>query len=850
MLMAFAALRYDSELLVASLGLSFLATCTASICALLRTKAENFEWGQQELAQASLNLLSEELRFAVFSISESLLIEMPSAHEGAWLDRNRFQSGQHVLDWFSQVSLLTPEEKRSLQFQLAHSFGMNRIQWNITALGLPQKLMLTQASQFLKIIYRPEFKDEKLIKVTLVVQDVSELKRQEDQAEHQRREMEKFISLLQVEDSLFDLFMSETRKLFDEIKADMKHLRELGTRASQDAAIRMFRAVHTIKANAKLFKLEAIQEVAHEVESYLESLRNGKLALTPESLQVLQGKIMTISDEIYSYASLRKEITHNTQQQNNFQIKYRVQWIRSLMNQFASILRDPKFDARHLNLIQKEFSRALMSFDKASLRDYVRGYNQMLQEVARQSGKDIEDLSVDLEFHHFDSDMLARINDILLHCLRNAIDHGIESDQDRRAAGKQERGRIELRTREEDGVAYIEIKDNGRGIDIERVKAKAIELGLISAHDAQLMTDSETLPLLFHPGVSTATAVTEMSGRGLGMDIVRDYVQSLSGQLAVNFQRGQGTTFSMWIPTANQEYLTPFAVYDIRDLLQDVLRDFPRFEKPEILSLNANGDDRMIVFCDRLSVMEILRGSFQEMYHKIPGHVRIQIQLHEHLGRRRVDSYNFYRLNFGVFEETPGLPSKDEASAVFDQSGQMARKAGGSLFRHHPFWVELNIPSNIPMRFAEYEFRVLVFMNRISNLGSHVESFFKQVMGGWRYVVHYAPFEHGLPAGVDDSPCLVLLDSALIEDYLKLRPETERLRDGVVLFPERDLDVDILNESSILPENLLFIPPSFDEKHLHRCLAGVIFRRFLKEMVREPFKSDEELHHFPRDIAS
>jgi two-component sensor histidine kinase len=481
-----------------------------------------------------------------------------------------------------------------------------------------------------------------------------------------------------------------------------------------------------------------------------------------------------------------------------------------------------------------------MSFDKASLRDYVRGYNQMIQEVARQTNKEVAELETDLEYHHFDSVMLARINDIILHCLRNAIDHGIESKQERQLLGKQEAGKIRLSTREEDGVAYIEISDNGRGIDIDKVKKKAVDLGLLKSIDAERMTDSETLPYLFHPGVSTAATVTEISGRGLGMDIVRDYVQSLNGQISISFHKGEGTTFAMWIPTANQEYLTPLAVYDLRDLVSEVIRDFPRFEEIDVVPLREGAGHRMILFCDRLSITEILRRAFQEMYHHIPGQSKIRIELREFLGRRRVDSYNFFRIKFGAFEDIAGLPAKEDTSHVLEQAGNLARKAGGSLFVHHPYWIELNLPSNIPMHYADYEFQVLVFMNRITNLGHHVETFFSHVMGGWKYRVYFAPFTTSLPPELTDAPCLVLLDSVEIPTYMKIRAESDRIKDGVVLFPERDLDVDILNESAILPENLLFVPPSFDEKHLHRCLAGVIFRRFLRDMVREPAKAEED----------
>ena len=152
----------------------------------------------------------------------------------------------------------------------------------------------------------------------------------------------------------------------------------------------------------------------------------------------------------------------------------------------------------------------------------------------------------------------------------------------------------------------------------------------------------------------------------------------------------------------------------------------------------------------------------------------------------------------------------------------LIRKSGGSLFVRQPFAVELNIPSNIPVRFAQYEFLVLLFSDRQDDLELQIKSFFEKVMSGWTYKTRRCS-EGGSIPGDANVPCLVLLDSRLMKAYIEQRPEPLRKKDGVVLFPEEELDIDALNGSAILPENILFIPPSFDEKQFHRCLAGVIF---------------------------
>jgi signal transduction histidine kinase len=776
----------------------------------------------------------ENMRFAVFRVDAQLRLHLETPIFPKSLSTADDLDGRDLIEMLGLVTRLNQDDLQMLKFQLSHAFGMNKIQWTATSFSLPQEAQLKRGpTAFARLSYIPVYENEKLSCVHMIMQDISEIKEREVQAEQQRKDMEKFFALLQVSDSLFELFMSETRKLFEDIKFDLKSLREKASHNPIDTANRMFRAVHTIKANAKLFKLTSIQDVAHTVEHYLEELRTGKRTFTPSVLAELTQKIMAISEEVYSYASLRKEILNTSERSSAFNLKYRVQWIRSLMNQFASILRDPKFEQRHLKLIQKEFGRALSSFDKASLREYLRGYNQMMQEVAASMGKEVQDIETDLEYHHFDSSTLARINDILLHCLRNSIDHGIEMPDERVAAGKPRGGLIRLRTKEQDGLVNIEISDDGRGLDLERIKAKAVEMNIVTAEAADRMSEKEIVPLLFHTGVSTASAVTEISGRGLGMDVVRDYVQGLSGSLSLNFVKGQGTTISFWIPAASEDFITPLGIHDLHDVLDEVLRDYLHYAQERFI-FDYSDLSRITIFTDKMSLIEVLRVILTDMHQHCPPGCRIHFAVEEHMGRRRVDSFVFYRLKATVQGgEIPRGWAFDKDSKAMDTAGSMLRKNGGSLYLRQPQQFEINIPSNIPVRFAQYEFKVLIYTNRLENLQSQITNFFEKVMGGWIFKSYLYPFEEATAQDLKGSACLVLLDSAMVKAYVDSRDEGDRKKDGVVLFPEEELDIDTLNGSAILPENILFVPPSFDEKHFHRCLAGVIFRRFLKEMVRD-----------------
>lgn len=147
-----------------------------------------------------------------------------------------------------------------------------------------------------------------------------------------------------------------------------------------------------------------------------------------------------------------------------------------------------------------------------------------------------------------DKVVLEKLYDPLLHLLRNAFDHGIESAEDRKQQGKPEQGTIHIRVYHRGSRTVIEIEDDGRGINFERIRTKAIENGILTAEIAKTVSSERLLNLIFEPGFSTAAQVSELSGRGVGLDIVRAQIQSLKGSISVNSKPGKGTIFTLRIP--------------------------------------------------------------------------------------------------------------------------------------------------------------------------------------------------------------------------------------------------------------------------------------------------------------
>ena len=172
-------------------------------------------------------------------------------------------------------------------------------------------------------------------------------------------------------------------------------------------------------------------------------------------------------------------------------------------------------------------------------------FRRLVHDIARDTGKTIE-LSTDGETTEVDKTVIERLADPLIHLIRNACDHGVEHPEQRDAAGKPAAGQVRLSAHQEGGEVVITIRDDGHGIDRERVRAKAESHGLIQP--GQVVTDQELLQMIFHPGFSTAQQITSLSGRGVGMDVVKRTIESLRGTIEVASVLGQGSTVSLRIP--------------------------------------------------------------------------------------------------------------------------------------------------------------------------------------------------------------------------------------------------------------------------------------------------------------
>lgn len=387
-------------------------------------------------------------------------------------------------------------------------------------------------------------------------------------------------------------FLSETFEMLDGAE---KAILEIENKDSAGEAISSaFRYIHTLKGNAGFFNYEAIELQAHDLETVLDTIRRdneqinkeviSELLKAADEIRKLLGHIRVpeeeeaggakaedVKPEDQSLLAARKQ--HKTE--NSVKVpgepdKLKKKDIRvdterldrlfDLMGELITAeamvisseelkgLELPEFtkSAAYLVKITKEIQEITMFIRMIPLEGLFHKMKRLVRDLSRKSGKKIS-LSISGQETEMDRNVMEKITDPLIHIMRNAIDHGIERPEERTAAGKKDTGNIFLTAGHEGNEIWISIRDDGKGLNREKILKKALEQGLVNG-DGSDMKDPEIWPLIFEPGFSTAQTVTDISGRGVGMDVVKKNIEKLRGQVKIITSSGHGSEFVIKIP--------------------------------------------------------------------------------------------------------------------------------------------------------------------------------------------------------------------------------------------------------------------------------------------------------------
>jgi two-component system chemotaxis sensor kinase CheA len=388
------------------------------------------------------------------------------------------------------------------------------------------------------------------------------------------------------------IFIDESREHLQAINENMLKLE----RRPKDLKIiqNIFRSAHTLKGMSATMGYEELASLTHEMENVLDLIRNGKLQLNEsifdilfKSLDVLEAMIDDISaggtgksasTEILG--KLQSIFSNNPNFINEIDIpkeepspsggssplprtiRVDIDRIDSLMSLLSELLidrvrleqlandlkvADLSGTVEHLSRITIDFQNIILKLRMVSIDSVFNRFPRMVRDLARALGKKAELLIIGADTE-LDRSLIDVIGDSLVHLLRNALDHGIETVDERIAAGKSEIGTIQLRAFHSENHVCIEIEDDGRGIDKEKVLMRAVQKGIITEKISYTMEDHQVYQLLFTSGFSTADKVSDISGRGVGLDVVKTKIGAVGGCVTVNSTPGAGTKFSVRLP--------------------------------------------------------------------------------------------------------------------------------------------------------------------------------------------------------------------------------------------------------------------------------------------------------------
>jgi two-component system chemotaxis sensor kinase CheA len=375
--------------------------------------------------------------------------------------------------------------------------------------------------------------------ILVAIEDISQEKKLAQLIAESEKE-NTYLKAIAEDPDLFREFLNEMNTILKQSESDLKIIQS--GNHGPDLIHGIFRGIHTIKGAAGSFGLSGISTITSTLEGKLNDLR-----------QLQEYPAETIENAIVSLEKLNKEvliIIDNTRHilgddvelSDDIQLKVPLKQINKTMQIVSDMTLDSHYQSALLDNIR--------NLKEVPIR---KGFARSLKIIPDL----ISRLKKDISFSFTDNDVMIdwevanALNTALIHLIRNAMDHGIEDAEDRSKSGKPETGFVKLESQRNDSTLYLTISDDGQGLDAEKLKRKAVEKGLINDQQAAEMTDEQSYQLIFKPGFSTAQSVSDVSGRGVGLDAVLTTIKSqLKGSITISSQKLKGTTFNITIPYA------------------------------------------------------------------------------------------------------------------------------------------------------------------------------------------------------------------------------------------------------------------------------------------------------------
>lgn len=442
-------------------------------------------------------------------------------------------ANRNVVDFMLRRSTLSADVIDSVSTAIASIVGEDAMMYEFNSHLLVTELALEFADKPRKLIeldWDPIIDDQDVVtKLMVTVRDVTALKALQAEAEGQKQELMMIGEILAVDADKFSDFIEGSASFVEKCKTIIEETQQ----KDLNKLAELFRNIHTVKGNARTYGLKHITDTVHRIENTYDQLRkNDEMQWQP---QELLDELAFAEQAIKVYKGIFKDKLGRDGKQGIAGARVDREQINRLMESIAA-LSSTELPANVINIVRDTY-HSLASIEAEPLADVIEDVIESVQSLALELGKPAPSIQIVDNALFTRKEAHGLLNNIFMHVLRNALDHGIETPAERLAKGKPEQGRIQIDALEHEGAISFAVRDDGRGIALSKIFAKAVELGLYPA-DAARPAASEIANLIFTSGFSTADEVTEVSGRGVGMDAVRGFLESTGGSIEIKLDVG------------------------------------------------------------------------------------------------------------------------------------------------------------------------------------------------------------------------------------------------------------------------------------------------------------------------
>jgi HPt (histidine-containing phosphotransfer) domain-containing protein/HAMP domain-containing protein len=371
--------------------------------------------------------------------------------------------------------------------------------------------------------------NDTVMRLMLCVRDVTELRQLAAEAGEQKSRLEMIGEILAVSEEKFHHFVDSATGFVNENERIIRQ----HTQADSEALAELFRNVHTIKGNARTYSLQHLTSIAHETERRYDALRRNDVS-EEWNQEVLIADLGRVKEAIERYRTIndvslgRKDAGRRGSAEQYLMVDQG--HIQESLRMLEAV--DP-VDVRSLLTMRDSVHRTLRILGTETIEEALSGVLESLPSLARELGKELPIVRIDDDGYRVNRHVSSTLKNVFMHLMRNSVDHGIETAAARVAQGKAAAGTIAIEAGVDRGALQITLSDDGRGLALGRIRSIASARGWLDA-DAKL-SDELVADFIFHPGFSTAEKVTEVSGRGVGMDAVRDFLKRENGSIELRF---------------------------------------------------------------------------------------------------------------------------------------------------------------------------------------------------------------------------------------------------------------------------------------------------------------------------